>query len=384
MDNIVISIICVLMQVGFLVFLNDNELINRRVKQRFITLTGLLFVALVLDNLALEFDGCSTDWVLPMKIIKASIFSIAVCLPMVICNIIVRKNFWKHIRIVFYAMIGINTTLQFLSIFTSLMFRIDENAVYHTTFVTLIYAGFLFIGLCLIVFSTIKTYVQNLHRFNSIIFITGFIVVAFILRLLFNKYSIDSLMLTISLYMFMIFFSNSFIKIDKMTSLLNQETYFSRISQVNYSTVIVEIDMNNFKHINDTYGHKKGDEILSLVGELILEVYGDVAYCFRRGGDEFAVIFKPGVLDKLSQISDSDIYTEIKKYITRLNNKVERASRKHRDILDDGLAQGYGIFYTYGDCAEKENYKEFGKVLDLAEERLYKNKTDMKEKRNKT
>ena len=384
MDNIVISIICVLMQVGFLVLLYDNELINRRIKCRFVLLTCLLFSALLLDNLALQFNGYSTSWVWPMKFIKASVFSIAVCLPMVICNIIVRKNFWNRIKYIFYAMIGINTICQFLSIFTSWMFRIDENAVYHTTFGTWVYSGFLFIGLCLIVFSAIKTYVQNFHRFNSIIYIISFIIVAFILRLLFSHYVIDSLMLSISLYMFMLFFSNSFIKIDKMTSLLNQTTYLSRISQVNYSTVIVEIDMNNFKHINDTYGHKKGDEILGLVGEAILEVYGDVGYCFRRGGDEFAVIFKPGVLDKIAQISNSDIYTEIEKYITRLNNKISRTSRRCRDILDDGLAQGYGIYYTYNDCSDKNEYKEFKEVLDLTEERLYNNKTEMKAKKNNT
>jgi hypothetical protein len=102
MDNIVLSIICVLMHVGFLIFLNDNELLNHRIKNRFILLTAILFLELLLDNLSFAFNGKSPDYVWPMKIIKASVFSLAMCLPMVLCNIIVRKNFWPKIKYIFY------------------------------------------------------------------------------------------------------------------------------------------------------------------------------------------------------------------------------------------------------------------------------------------
>ena len=381
MENIILSIICVLMQIGFIIFLNDNELINHRIKKRFVFLTCCLFIELVLDNLALAFDGLSPSWVWPMKLIKASVFSIAMCLPMILCNIIVRKNFWPHIKYFFYVIIGINTICQFSSIFTSLMFTVDENAVYHTTFGTWVYSAFLFIGLCLVVFSSVKTYVQNFNRFNSIFFIMGFIISGFILRVIFRHYVIDSLMLSISLYMFMLFFSNSFIKIDLMTSLLNQTTYFSRLSQINYSTVIIEIDMNNFKYINDTFGHKKGDEVLSKVGEAILEVYGDVGYCFRRGGDEFAVIFKPKVLEKISHISGSNVYDEIKKYINKLDRKIEKVSKKNDGILDAGLSQGYGIYYTYNDCFMKGEYKDIKEVVEIVDEKMFEDKKNKKAKR---
>ena len=378
MENIILSIICVLMQVGFLIFLNDNELLNHRIKKRFVLLTCCLFIELVFDNLALAFDGYSSSWVLPMKIIKAFVFSVAMCLPMIICNIIVRKNFWPRIKYFFYVIIGLNTICQFTSIFTSWMFSVDDNAVYHTTFGTWIYSAFLFIGLCLVVFSSLKTYVQNFNRFNSIIFIMIFIIAGFMLRVIYTHYVLDSLMLSITLYMFMLFFSNSFIKIDLMTALLNQTTYFSRLSQINYSTVIIEIDMNSFKYINDTFGHKKGDEVLSIVGEALLEVYGDIGYCFRRGGDEFAVIFKPRVLEKLSQVNGSSVYDEIIKYIEKLNKKIEKLSKKNNGILDAGLSQGYGIYYTYNDCFMKGEYKDVKEVVEIADERMFDDKKKKK------
>lgn len=384
MSNIVISIICVLMQVGFLILLHDNELINQRIKRRFFTLTILLFFELLLDNLALYYNGASPGWVFPMKIIKAAEFIIAVSLPMFVCSIIVRKNFWTRIRYVFFAIIGVNSILQLASIFFDWMFRIDENAFYHTTFGTWVYTGFLFIGVCLIVFSSFKTYVQNFNRLNAITYIVSFIIAGVVVRAIISNYSIDSLILSIALYMFMIYFSNSFIKIDLLTTLLNQTTYFSRISSINYSTAIIQIDMNNFKHINDTRGHKKGDEILRLVGETIFEVYGDIGYCFRRGGDEFAVILKPRALERMQHVMNSGVYEEIDKYVEKLDKKIERLSPKVGGLLDDGLAQGYGIYYTYADCFQKGEYKEIKEVIDYADQELFEDKKTKKAKRAST
>ena len=83
------------MQIGFLIFLNDNETINKRIKGRYTYLTLFLFLELLLDNLALRFNGFSSDWVIPMKLIKATEFTTAMFLPMFLSNIIVRRRFWE-------------------------------------------------------------------------------------------------------------------------------------------------------------------------------------------------------------------------------------------------------------------------------------------------
>jgi diguanylate cyclase (GGDEF)-like protein len=49
------------------------------------------------------------------------------------------------------------------------------------------------------------------------------------------------------------------------------------------------VDIDNFKTVNDTYGHPVGDEVLVLIGEMLGS--RDHAQAFRFGGDEFAVIF---------------------------------------------------------------------------------------------
>ena len=63
---------------------------------------------------------------------------------------------------------------------------------------------------------------------------------------------------------------------------------------------LIFIDLDNLKKVNDIYGHKAGDRILTLLGETITECAKEAVAC-RLGGDEF-LIFMPdlqkGILNK--------------------------------------------------------------------------------------
>lgn len=54
---------------------------------------------------------------------------------------------------------------------------------------------------------------------------------------------------------------------------------------------VVFIDINDFKMINDTFGHPRGDQILKIVADGIRYVARLDDHCFRCGGDEFCIIF---------------------------------------------------------------------------------------------
>jgi diguanylate cyclase (GGDEF)-like protein len=63
-----------------------------------------------------------------------------------------------------------------------------------------------------------------------------------------------------------------------------------RASRKHLSLGIIMLDVDDFKHFNDTYGHAAGDEILSELGSLLLrQVRGEDIAC-RYGGDEFIII----------------------------------------------------------------------------------------------
>ncbi len=58
----------------------------------------------------------------------------------------------------------------------------------------------------------------------------------------------------------------------------------------NEPLTVVYIDVDDFKAINDQHGHKRGDEVLRGVGELLAGACRSEDACFRYGGDEFCVV----------------------------------------------------------------------------------------------
>ena len=60
-------------------------------------------------------------------------------------------------------------------------------------------------------------------------------------------------------------------------------------SYLGHETTVMMLDLNDFKIINDTYGHEEGDRILRETAQCLADAFGQ-AHCYRYGGDEFLVI----------------------------------------------------------------------------------------------
>jgi len=80
--------------------------------------------------------------------------------------------------------------------------------------------------------------------------------------------------------------------LDRLTGLLNQAALANMVEQpAEYEGVVVVCDMDNFKDINDRYGHLIGDEILRNIGNLLQSSIRHEDQAFRWGGDEFVILF---------------------------------------------------------------------------------------------
>jgi diguanylate cyclase (GGDEF)-like protein len=84
---------------------------------------------------------------------------------------------------------------------------------------------------------------------------------------------------------------------DALTGLYNHRYFYEQFSHeiersLRYGEplTVLLMDMNNFKGINDTYGHIVGDKFLSLVGEVIARQIRSSDIGARYGGDEFVVL----------------------------------------------------------------------------------------------
>lgn len=85
---------------------------------------------------------------------------------------------------------------------------------------------------------------------------------------------------------------------DRLTGLLNKGAFrdringeISRAQRYNHPVSLAFIDLDNFKQINDTQGHARGDKLLQQVSETITHAIRKTDIAGRIGGDEFTVFF---------------------------------------------------------------------------------------------
>jgi diguanylate cyclase (GGDEF)-like protein len=85
---------------------------------------------------------------------------------------------------------------------------------------------------------------------------------------------------------------------DALTSALNQAAYNEDLKQIEAGilatlppTSYARIDVDNFKSVNDTFGHPAGDEALRHVASVIRRTVRERDRVYRISGDEFGVLF---------------------------------------------------------------------------------------------
>lgn len=101
---------------------------------------------------------------------------------------------------------------------------------------------------------------------------------------------------------------------DVLTNLLNRRS-IEKIGQEfidnNEAFSLAFIDLDNFKKINDSYGHHVGDEMLCRIADTIMAYDNKDISCARLGGDNFILLLKDSNKEKMVQII-KDIYYRVK------------------------------------------------------------------------
>ena len=116
------------------------------------------------------------------------------------------------------------------------------------------------------------------------------------------------------------------LKNDKLTGLKTRNDLENYLLFLNKKSIFVLCDLDDFKDINDTYGHQVGDEVLKLFGKIIKENISSNDYAARYGGEEFLIIF------------NNDNIKKVKSIIYKINQELIRESKKMHISFSAGIA----------------------------------------------
>lgn len=119
---------------------------------------------------------------------------------------------------------------------------------------------------------------------------------------------------------------------DSLTGLLNQRYFYERLTEEiertkrhGLPTCLIMIDIDDFKKINDTYGHPVGDEVLKWLAQLLRKTIRAIDVGSRYGGEEFTVIL-PNTTTEDARIIAERICSTIEER-SRLQKKVPQLNR---------------------------------------------------------
>lgn len=141
---------------------------------------------------------------------------------------------------------------------------------------------------------------------------------------------------------------------DSLTDLLNRgriewvlRHLIEDTNKTHHTFSAIMIDIDSFKHINDTYGHSVGEDVLIRLADIMKSGVRPTDYAGRWGGDEFVILLPDTDIDQSEEVAD------------RMRRNFAEA-----DILPDGKAvtASFGVTTSY----EGETLESFYRRMDSA------------------
>ena len=120
------------------------------------------------------------------------------------------------------------------------------------------------------------------------------------------------------------------------------------------------IDIDDFKHVNDRYGHQKGDEVLRQVARVLQSSFKQTDIVMRMGGDEF-IIYAAGMVD----------YEVSRRRLEHLNQAIHKVMVSEKD--------GVYVTVSVGGAINDGSYPTYESLYKVSDQYLYQTKAKGKD-----
>lgn len=253
----------------------------------------------------------------------------------------------------------INTVLLIINLKFNIIFSIDKNNFFQNekfSIIPFLIGTFYYISIYIFLVKHKHTIPNDIYIFISIMYIFPF--TASVLELFIPELLLTWGSITTVLIFSYILLQQELFETDPLTGAFNRNFFNSFVSKTNKFTMnlsklgAINIDLDEFKSINDTYGHKVGDDVLKNFVLLLNKAFKKKSKIIRMGGDEFIII--------IENTSNEEIISHIRflNIITEVYNSVNK----------------YPIKFSYSYCIYSNDFNDIYDFFDHIDNKMYQNK----------
>lgn len=218
-------------------------------------------------------------------------FTITPFIPLILIAIFDSKVLRRRLYLLLPA--SINGFAAALSPAFGLIFSVDAENRYTRGSLFLLFVTVYMIHLLFLVVVTLRKRKGHLYSIQWSIFgLTMFVIAGTFIQLAFPFIYTSWHSVTLSLFLYYLLLTEYDSRFDLLTGLYNRTAFEKDIRFLKKKTryTVIVMDLNDFKIINDTYGHEYGDAVLQRVAAIVQESFDHDCSSYRIGGDEFYVL----------------------------------------------------------------------------------------------
>ena len=188
---------------------------------------------------------------------------------------------------------GVYLLLLAASIPFRIVFYVDQDNQYMRGDYFWIYPVIYFASILYLVGTTLIAAgkYQNKSK-NTLYLIAVFLLACTTIQVVFPEIHVTWLCVSLLSILYFTYCNGMWQQLDELTGLLNQKSYLNKTAALSTDVTLIVFDVDDFKQINDNYGHLAGDLCLKEIADCIQKVYSKDGLCYRIGGDEFCVLLE--------------------------------------------------------------------------------------------